>query len=374
MNRDILNNYTALITSSQNTISEMTSIMNHQETTLRHIIHRDYDDINNTITTLRRENAELRRSVNNARTLTRENEELRRLLNNINPLQIPRANVSPRMAHREIRPVSTTFGINQNNSDPIRLDRNRNEPGENPNVLHLPNNHRQYMRRYLTSIPDLLFGAIGEQLTPVVVSPSEEQIREATQLIRFGSITDPQNSSCPISLERFGEQQLVTRILFCGHLFSTNELQIWFGTNVRCPLCRFDIREHRNQASRNNLSPINEEENINNTSQINSNDYPQPPIQPQEENTNVINDEDSEEEFFNNISRNVDTLLSTSNEINNNLSRTILENINILRPLDNNNITSTNILDVFNDISSNPIRFTNGRLFFNNYLDISNNV
>jgi hypothetical protein len=419
----------ALITSSQNTIGEMTAIMNHQETTLRHIINRDYDDINNTITTLRRENVELRRVANNATTLRRENEELRRLLNYQTPeptqrTYLPRATVSPRMPNRELRPVSTTFNQNEHNNESIDLDRNTREASINPNVSYLPNNQRQYMRRYLTSIPDLLFGTIGEQLTPVVIRPTEQQIRQATQLVRFGTITEPQNNNCPISLERFDEQQLVTRITFCGHIFSTSELQTWFETNVRCPLCRFDIREHRNEVSRNNLSTINEEETFNNSSQINSGNYREPPTLAQEEdnnedetfnnssqinsgnyrepptlaqeednnedetfnNSSQINsdnyhqpptpsqEEDNNDEIFNNLSRNVDSLLSTSREINNNLSRTILENINILRPLDNNNITTTTILDVFNDISENPLIFTNGRLFINNYLDISNNV
>ena len=34
-------------------------------------------------------------------------------------------------------------------------------------------------------------------------------------------------------------------ILYCGHLFSPNELANWFQSNVRCPICRYDIREYR---------------------------------------------------------------------------------------------------------------------------------
>lgn len=332
MNQSILNNYMDLITTSQRTMSEMITIMNHQETTLRRIVNRDYDDTINTVTTLRRENEELRRMVNNRTT-----EPTPRV-------NIPRHGVSPLWSHREIRPIATTLRPPTQSNEPIGINRN---------------NQDQYMRRYLTNISDILFGTIGQDLTPVVIRPDDRQIREATQLVRFGNITDPQNNNCPISLERFENQQLVTRIIFCGHIFSTNELQLWFETNVRCPLCRFDIREHRNQQSRNNLSTVNEnEENINEDI------------------------ENQHEETFDNLSRNVDNLLTVSGEIANNLTtnitneltRTLAESIHALRPLDNINITETNILDVFNnDISGNFLGTGNRRVFINNFLDSSNN-
>lgn len=128
---------------------------------------------------------------------------------------------------------------------------------------------------------------------------------------------------------------------------------------VRCPLCRFDIREHRNQQSRNNLSTVNENE----------------------ENTNE-DIENQHEETFDNLSRNVDNLLTVSGEIANNLTtnitneltRTLAESIHALRPLDNNNVTATNILDVFNnDISGNLLGLGNRQVFINNFLDSSNN-
>ena len=349
----------ALITSSQTAMREMITIMNHQETTLRRIVNRDYDDTMNTITTLRRENEELRRMVNNS--------------NSPEPtprIQLPRPTVSPLWSHREIRPITTTLRPPMQSNEPLGINRNTRETVTNPNVSFLPNNQNQFMRRYLTNIPDLLFGTIGEEMTPVVVRPSDRQIREATQLVRFGNIVDPQNNNCPISLERFDEQQLVTRIIFCGHIFSTNELQRWFETNVRCPLCRFDIREHRNQVSRNNLSTVNEEE-----ASISSSE---PSPHPQEENINE-NNQDNDEEIFNNLSRNVDNLLNVSDEISNNLTneltRTLAQNIQSLRPLDNINITATNILDVFNnDISNNLLALGNRRVFINNYLDSSSNL
>jgi len=372
MNQSILNNYMELITTSQNTMREMITIMNHQETTLRRIVNRDYDDTINTVTTLRRENEELRRMVNN------------RTPQPTPRLNVPSPSVNPLWSQRELRPIATTLRIPTQSNEPLIFNRTTREPLRNPNLSFLPNNQDQFMRRYLTNIPDLLFGTIGQELTSVVVRPTDRQIRESTQLVRFGNIIDPQNGNCPISLERFDEQQLVTRIIFCGHIFSTNELQRWFETNVRCPLCRFDIREHRNQVSRNNLSTVNEEEILTGSSEMNSQNYPEPPPPPQEESTNenIEDNEYNEDEIYNNLSRNVDNLLSVSDEIANNLTtnitneltRTLSENIHALRPLDNINITATNILDVFNnDISGNLLGLGNRQMFINNYLDTSNN-
>ena len=85
--------------------------------------------------------------------------------------------------------------------------------------------------------------------TNVLVRPTEEQIINATRLVRYGSIITPLSISCPISLEPFQDDQMVTQIIHCGHIFCTTELNNWFRTNVRCPVCRYDIREFRRQSN-----------------------------------------------------------------------------------------------------------------------------
>ena len=35
----------------------------------------------------------------------------------------------------------------------------------------------------------------------------------------------------------------VTQIIYCGHIFSKNSIRQWFQHNVRCPVCRYDIRD-----------------------------------------------------------------------------------------------------------------------------------
>ena len=66
-----------------------------------------------------------------------------------------------------------------------------------------------------------------------------------TLLILFREVFEPRNNSCPITLEPFQENEAVTMIKYCGHLFKTDEINQWFETNVRCPVCRYDLRNYR---------------------------------------------------------------------------------------------------------------------------------
>ena len=79
-------------------------------------------------------------------------------------------------------------------------------------------------------------------LEPVTIRPTEEQIQNACEDIPFGSIHNPTNISCPINLTSFTGESMVTQIIFCGHCYVPSALRTWFNSNVRCPLCRYDIR------------------------------------------------------------------------------------------------------------------------------------
>ena len=83
-----------------------------------------------------------------------------------------------------------------------------------------------------------------DPLIPVVVRPTESEIDVATEEVRFGIVSGPVNSVCPITRERFSENDRVMQIIHCGHNFNPPSLRHWFQTSVRCPLCRYDIREY----------------------------------------------------------------------------------------------------------------------------------
>uniref|UniRef100_A0A6C0JLN7 RING-type domain-containing protein n=1 Tax=viral metagenome TaxID=1070528 RepID=A0A6C0JLN7_9ZZZZ len=81
----------------------------------------------------------------------------------------------------------------------------------------------------------------ANQFQDVVVRPTQEQLQAATQQITYWQ-TSINQTRCPITLEDFEDGQIVRQITHCGHTFCENAIQNWFLTNVRCPVCRYDIR------------------------------------------------------------------------------------------------------------------------------------
>jgi len=79
----------------------------------------------------------------------------------------------------------------------------------------------------------------------VVVRPTNEQIDGATINYEFSAsdATNNTNTNCPITLEEFQEGEQVCKIRHCGHTFRKDAITNWFNGNVRCPVCRYDIRE-----------------------------------------------------------------------------------------------------------------------------------
>lgn len=76
--------------------------------------------------------------------------------------------------------------------------------------------------------------------------PSTRQINQAVRVIRYGDLGEREtHERCPISWATFGDEDRVSQIIHCGHVFNTSELSRWFLTNARCPLCRHDIRDMR---------------------------------------------------------------------------------------------------------------------------------
>jgi hypothetical protein len=123
------------------------------------------------------------------------------------------------------------------------------------------NNFRQPGRT--TTIADVFAAAIMSEmnnLTPVVVRPSEYQINNATETISFSSILENERryDRCPISHEPFTENSTVTRIRHCGHYFEPVSLTTLFRNSVRCPVCRYDIRDYTNTDA-----PVNTNTNTN---------------------------------------------------------------------------------------------------------------
>jgi len=84
---------------------------------------------------------------------------------------------------------------------------------------------------------------LDEFLNPVSTSPTNEQIQDATTSFVYEDISDPVNTSCPISLNTFQRDDTILQINRCRHNYTPSSLLEWFRTNTQCPLCRIDIRE-----------------------------------------------------------------------------------------------------------------------------------
>ena len=213
----------------------------------------------------------------------------------------------------------------------------------NSNNTNDPLNNNELMQEYFQNLfqnPSLFQN--------VIVSPTAEQLEYATETILYDSNMDLINHSCPITLEEFQENERLIRIIHCGHTFSESGIRNWFRTHVRCPVCRFDIRDSSLNRIENNNNENQEEETNNNENQ-------------EEETNNNINIEEDENEEYNNMN-NYDslppahTLNRTTSELSNSSSST-------LSPTHVENIFwhdfANNIRDSLNDNMETILQSTN---------------
>jgi hypothetical protein len=217
------------------------------------------------------------------------------------------------------------YNRNQYNRNTNVNNRNTNVNNRNTNTNHnrgflnnrpyiIDNIHAQTIPR--SYLPNLSENNTAQQRTrssellnmftnffdPIVIYPTPTQIETATRRVRYCDIVSPINRSCPISLENFTDNDMVTVIRFCGHIFNTEHLNTWFQSNCRCPVCRYDIRNYN--SSVNNSSFYNETNNIVNNTQTTNNSHQNNSSETNEERNNV-NENQSIFNLFNDISGNL---------------------------------------------------------------------
>ena len=85
----------------------------------------------------------------------------------------------------------------------------------------------------------------------VVITPTTEQIDRACCVIPAIEANLPSREGeedvefiCPIDLSPVRPDENVMIIKHCGHTFRESNLRELFRRDVKCPLCRFDIRNH----------------------------------------------------------------------------------------------------------------------------------
>ena len=285
-------------------------------------------------------------------------------------------------------------------SENTRRQRRRTDNGENfydniHDIFHSTDRSSSYGRR-TTTIPNVFQRLYSQQTnhrrttTPVrssglglsdfllnfydtvPVYPTRDQINNGTRQVLYSNIENPLNSSCPITLENFDESDNVTQILGCGHIFNHDSLNSWFRNHVRCPVCRYDIRNYIprsqpliqeiNTSRRSSPDRENEEEN----EQENEDDETKEPENDEEE-TDINNTRDDTQSsggttLHTTINEETSEQQDTQGELMNNLTN-ITENL-IQSLLNNNRQSGTSGLYneiVYNlpyiDPSSNDIVF-----------------
>jgi hypothetical protein len=81
-------------------------------------------------------------------------------------------------------------------------------------------------------------------LEPVLVVPSVQQVENATTLRIATDANDRSDQACSICQDGYTDGQAIRSIRHCNHSFHKSCIDTWFERNVRCPVCRYDIRDH----------------------------------------------------------------------------------------------------------------------------------
>lgn len=165
---------------------------------------------------------------------------------NLNTSQNTPSNTSP---NNDINTLYSVLNQTRENIFNTNLDQLFSSFSNNLNVPNNLNENNIYTRHFIIRNPSaysFFNNDDADFLTPIVIRPTQEQINNATEECIFSSIEDPPNSSCPISLVPFQNNDLVYKIKQCGHIFFKNQLENWLHENTKCPLCRYDIRDYQN--------------------------------------------------------------------------------------------------------------------------------
>ena len=240
--------------------------INQYNTTLDRIdmLYRNLDLISNRIENLNISSLNERRNYRNRRSRN----------NNFNYLNYPilsnrnRNNEnSPYFINRNSYLNQNPNNSNPNNSNPNNSNsnnsnsnnnylnqnqnQNQNQNNSNQNQNQNQNNFNNYLNYNPNNNNNRNLNNISSFLESIPIYPTFQEIINSTSIVRFDSINSPINDSCPISLEHFNNNDIVIRINYCGHIFKPNELDIWFQSNTRCPVCRYDIRNNNNNVNTN---------------------------------------------------------------------------------------------------------------------------
>jgi hypothetical protein len=152
----------------------------------------------------------------------------------------------PRYNNRQREPYVRTPYVDhvRHNARTTNHTTNANTRTPNINTTNRTTNARPYATSQLLSY--VLYPNTQSLFSDVIVHPTENEIVNATELITYNNTVEYNNNTCPITLEEFLQGERICQIKHCGHIFREEALRNWFRRNVRCPVCRYDIRNYVN--------------------------------------------------------------------------------------------------------------------------------
>jgi hypothetical protein len=132
----------------------------------------------------------------------------------------------------------------------------------NPSSFHIPNiftdsvpvdqiNNNTTANRNISTLEEISNFLNNFLNTNVTIRPTQQQIDNSSRVVRYSDINNPLSETCPISLDSFNQDDMVRQILPCGHIFHQEQFNEWFSSHVRCPVCRYDIRDYGTLSRRN---------------------------------------------------------------------------------------------------------------------------
>lgn len=237
-------------------------------------------------------------------------------------------NVNINNDHVNYNSLYTSNDLRQQNTSSLPIPPNSSVGSRNirrPYSIWTPRGHHRPTAELFTRVFSNAFNTT-DNLTPVIVTPSLLQISNATENITLNEVS---GNICPITQTHFQESDRIARIRHCGHCFVESSLHSWFERSVRCPVCRYDIRDYVTPEQPNNNEATNETNNGMTNSMTNG----------------MTNDATN------------DTTTETSNRSNSNLNVDVSNNSNTIEPSIENmvNIFTTQVANTLRDYVTNNV-------------------
>ena len=207
-----------------------------------------------------------------------------------------------------------------------------------------------------TSDYNSIFGLLRNFYDRVPVAPTQEILNTATRVCQFSDILNPLNSSCPITLDRFENNSSVTILLGCNHIFTPTSINLWFRSNVLCPVCRHDIRTPitNNVAPPNNDNTNNDDSNEDYNNDDYNHDYGYEESKEEEQEEELEETKEDPSQPINNNHSNSSTSFNERNSNRNNIDDSYNALRDVAQSMLTQLLTSGTNDNIFYDASSNP--------------------